>query len=126
MGSVQDREKYGVRQWDQTLGWLLLGMQRGELPRARYESLEGRNTELGFGIVHLSRGGEETSGLDNGVDIYPAEKAIPTESPVVEKVRTMVKEVEEKIAPHCYIPAMPSYLTPSDFLGFVGEDERTG
>jgi BRCA1-associated protein len=55
------------------------------LPRARYESLEGRNTELRFGIVHLYWEGEETSGLDNGVEIYPAENAIPIASGVVEK-----------------------------------------
>jgi hypothetical protein len=36
----------------------------------------------------------------------------------------MVREVEEKIAPQFYKPAMPSYLTPSDFLGFVGEKTR--
>ncbi|PQE16896.1 zn-finger in ubiquitin-hydrolase protein [Rutstroemia sp. NJR-2017a BBW] len=53
---------------------------------------KARNTEVGWGVVHLYREGEETPGL-LGVEVYNSETAA-------------------------------SYLTPRDFLGFVGEKTR--
>jgi BRCA1-associated protein len=83
----------------------------GRVTKARYEGLEGKNTEVGWGIVHLYRDGEETPGLGVGMDVYTGEEG----------------ENGEKEGEDCTtlcIPAVPSYLTPSDFLGFVGEKTR--
>lgn len=84
---------------------------RSQATKARFEpvalrSQDGilRNTEVGWGIVHLYRDGEESPGLRtppaaNGEDV----------------------EIDTTIL--C-IPAVPSYMTPSDFVGWVGEKTR--
>lgn len=77
----------------------------GRVTKARYESVGGKNTEVGWGVVHLYRDGEETAGL--GLEMrYPREG-----------------EGEEECTTLC-IPAVPGYFTASDFLGFVGEKTR--
>jgi BRCA1-associated protein len=96
----------------------------GRVTKARYEDLEGKNTEVGWGIVHLYRDGEETPSLAaSGVEVYNSDKR---DDGVVTSGALGV-EGEEKQEEDCTtlcIPAVPSYLTPSDFLGFVGEKTR--
>jgi BRCA1-associated protein len=84
----------------------------GRVTKARYEGVEGKNTEVGWGIVHLYRDGEphETSMTEN-VEVYTADGE-QGEGDEKEDYTTLC------------IPAVPSYLTPSDFLGFVGEKTR--
>jgi BRCA1-associated protein len=79
----------------------------GRVTKARYESFAGKNTEVGWGVVHLYRDGEETPGLGMGVEVYTAGE----------------EEGGEDCTTLC-IPAVPGYFTPSDFLGFVGEKTR--
>ncbi|CAD6439601.1 a74ba69e-6933-463b-a012-7c96e9a3b314 [Sclerotinia trifoliorum] len=101
----------------------------GKVTKARFEELhtksenglELKNTEVGWGVVHLYREGEETPGL-MGVEVYNADTvASPTniagDSGLSE---TVDKDGAEDCTILC-IPAVPSYLTPRDFLGFVGE-----
>lgn len=81
--------------------------------RARVEEvrLRGREEELGWGVVHLYREGEETGGLGE----------------VVEEDGSggkEVGEVEGADTTMLCIPAVPSYMTASDFLGWVGERTR--
>ncbi|OAL52260.1 RING-10 protein [Pyrenochaeta sp. DS3sAY3a] len=64
-----------------------------------------KTTEIGWGVVHLYRDGQETPGLYDEVD--GAEKEF----------------TEEGCTTLCIL-AVPSYMTPSDFLGFVGEQTR--
>lgn len=64
-----------------------------------------KDTEVGWGVVHLYRDGQETPGLYDDVEGADAEFK-------VESCTTLC------------ILAVPSYMTPSDFLGFVGERTR--
>ncbi|KAF6817903.1 Zn-finger in ubiquitin-hydrolase [Colletotrichum musicola] len=74
----------------------------GTSTKARYVPLETKNTEVGWGVVHFYREEEETPGLGQP----------PSEGDGAEDCTTLC------------IPAVPSYLTPSDFLGYVGEKWR--
>lgn len=86
----------------------------GRVAKARYTALE-KNTEVGWGVVHLYRDGEETLGLGGGMEMLVMEEGMEGEGG------------EGRGGDDCTvlcIPAVPSYLTPSDFLGFVGEKTR--
>ena len=76
----------------------------GQDTRGRYTLLEQKETEAGWGIVHLYREGGGRSAFsgqdDNADDIGSSNGSDGT---------------------ILCIPAVPSYLTPRDFLGFVGE-----
>ncbi|KAE8451545.1 hypothetical protein EG329_003618 [Mollisiaceae sp. DMI_Dod_QoI] len=92
-----------------------VGVGGGRVTKARFDAVEGKNTEVGWGIVHLYRDGEETLGLGAPAqeEIYAADDTASHTSSGAEEDCTVL----------C-IPAVPSYLTPSDFLGFVGEKTR--
>jgi BRCA1-associated protein len=64
-----------------------------------------KNTEVGWGVVHLYRDGQETPGLHDEDEGATADFK------------------EEDCTTLCIL-AVPSYMTPSDFLGFVGEQTR--
>lgn len=64
-----------------------------------------KDTEVGWGVVHLYRDGQETPGLYEDVPEAGFK--------------------EEECTTLCIL-AVPSYMTPSDFLGFVGEQTREG
>ncbi|KAF7862846.1 uncharacterized protein EAF02_010395 [Botrytis sinoallii] len=101
----------------------------GRVTKARFEELhtigedglELKNTEVGWGVVHLYREGEETPGL-MGVEVYNADTAA---NPTNDAQSNGSSESDgNDSAEDCTllcIPAVPSYLTPRDFLGFVGE-----
>jgi BRCA1-associated protein len=107
---------------------------RSHTTKARFEPLDAGvadgtglgNTELGWGIVHLYRDGEETPGLGaaSGISQSPA---------LVNKDGVGPQKAAGKAEPQSEgqldttilcIPAVPSYMTPSDFLGWVGEKTR--
>jgi BRCA1-associated protein len=96
---------------------LATGASGGRVTKAEFRALEGKNTEVGWGIVHLYRDGEETPGLGSGVDVYQALEGGGNAEVAGDKGE------REDCTTLC-IPAVPSYLTPSDFLGFVGEKTR--
>lgn len=74
----------------------------GSANKAECLILRSKNTEVGWGVVHFYREGEE----------------IPSQ----------IEDVEEEIDDENYttlcIPAVPAYMTAGDFLGFVGERWR--
>ncbi|KAI1777085.1 zf-UBP-domain-containing protein [Hypoxylon cercidicola] len=83
-------------------------MGTGKATKAKYVPLTTfKNTELGWGIVHLYREEAESPEL-----------TIPTPGTEEEQ-----NEAQIDCTTVC-IPAVPSYLSPSDFLGFVGEKWR--
>lgn len=88
--------------------------------RARIESLrvQGREEELGWGIVHLYREGEETVGLGDAL----GEGAVGAGSG--SGSGSGLEELEGMDTTVLCIPAVPSYMTASDFLGWVGEKTR--
>jgi len=82
--------------------------------KARFVPLGTKNTEFGFGVVHLYRDSTETPGL---YDPPPAANK--------GKCGTMTDEVlDDDALRTAAILAVPSYMTPSDFMGFVGEGTR--
>jgi BRCA1-associated protein len=89
----------------------------GQATKARYIPLETKNTEIGWGIVHLYRENDESPALN---------AALSSED---ETGKTAEASSSDTVtgdgdgAVLC-IPSVPSYLSPSDFLGFVGENWR--
>ncbi|KAK6383974.1 uncharacterized protein PV06_01293 [Exophiala oligosperma] len=91
--------------------------------KGRYEPLEDPDNAEGWGIVHLYRDSEETSGLfsdsayrssdlwSDGLRNPPSGKPHPPPK-------------DEECTSLCIL-AVPSYMTPSDFLSWVGEDTRS-
>ncbi|KAF1834337.1 RING-10 protein [Decorospora gaudefroyi] len=77
----------------------------GLATKGKFIPSELKDTELGWGVVHLYREGQETPGLYDQVD--GASQAFN----------------EQDCTTLCIL-AVPSYMTPSDFLGFVGEQTR--
>ena len=74
-----------------------------------------KTTEVGWGVVHLYRDGQETPGLCDGARYIATGDA---DNPCVQETFN-----EEDCTTLCIL-AVPSYLTPSDLLGFVGEQAR--
>lgn len=98
-----------------SLGPLLPGA--GSATRA---SLEIKNTELGWGIVHLYREGEETPGLADRRQVPRTSAQRSDSDPSVSGGQPEQAGQEEDCTTLC-IPAVPSYLQPADFLGFMGD-----
>lgn len=82
----------------------------GSAAKAHFIPSESKNTEFGYGVVHLYRDVYETPGLYN-----------PKQNPITgEDGEPEAEDALTTIA----ILAVPSYMTPSDFMGFVGEETR--
>jgi BRCA1-associated protein len=95
-----------------SLGPNLGGM--GLATKARYVPLETKNTEAGWGIVHLYREGDESSVMRGAQELLgEAGEGGGQEQDGSDDEGTIL----------C-IPAVPSYMSPSDFLGFIGERWR--
>ena len=93
----------------------------GLATKGRFEPSSTEEEELGWGVIRLYRDGEETP------DLYEepthrkgskASKALPRKD---DEDKPAFKD--EDCTTLCIL-AVPSYLTPSDFLGFVGEKTR--
>lgn len=97
-----------------SLGPNLGGM--GQHTKARYVPLETKNTEVGWGIIHLYREADESSALRAGVGAGSA-----SGSNDVGSNGTVNSGDDGTIL--C-ITAVPMYMSPSDFLGFIGEKWR--
>ncbi|KAI0505494.1 Zn-finger in ubiquitin-hydrolase [Xylaria bambusicola] len=81
----------------------------GKATKASYFPLRtAKNTNLGWGIVHLYREGNKT----------PELRLPPEEEP-----REDQSQAQLDCTTVC-IPAVPSYLSPGDFLGFIGDKWR--
>lgn len=79
----------------------------GSAAKAHFIPSESKNTEFGYGVVHLYRDVYETPGLYN-----------PKQNPITGE------DEDEDALTTIAILAVPSYMTPSDFMGFVGEETR--
>jgi BRCA1-associated protein len=105
------------------------GLAGGEsavrVTKGRFEQLEGKNTEAGWGIVHLYRDGEETTGLNGPVlDTTHAQSHNAVAGGAAECVdgeKGKEGEPPEEDCTTLCIPAVPTYLTYNDFLGFAGK-----
>ncbi|KAF3902641.1 hypothetical protein ABW20_dc0101289 [Dactylellina cionopaga] len=96
--------------------------------KARYVPIVSSIANIGYGVVHLYRDKTETPGLF-GPDV-PGEKELATKKAIYPKIDPPTDEsteVDAKIdieSTTLAILAVPAYMTPSDFLGFVGDDAR--
>ncbi|KAF3096880.1 hypothetical protein TWF594_011553 [Orbilia oligospora] len=100
--------------------------------KARYTPMVSSTANIGYGVVHLYRETTETPGLFGlGVANSPEldAQASPesargeyysTRSPDLDKLPGHDEHDSTVVA----ILAVPAYMTPSDFLGYVGADTR--
>lgn len=86
----------------------------GTAAKAHFVPLETKNTEFGYGVVHLYRDVLETPGI-----YTPASKKKGGEDN-----GELQENEDEDALTTVAILAVPSYMTPSDFMGFVGEETR--
>ncbi|KAI4129349.1 MAG: hypothetical protein LQ347_003827 [Umbilicaria vellea] len=94
----------------------------GLATKGRYEATEREDIELGWGIVHLYRDAEETPRLNQDLT---STRNSRNHKPLSRRNdhADELSFTDEDCTTLCVL-AVPSYLTPSDFLGFVGETTR--
>jgi BRCA1-associated protein len=81
-------------------------------PKASYTPLDPKNTELGWGVVHLYREVDETPSLLDSAVASSSDGA---------NARPANAHSEHADGSMLCILAVPSYMSPSDLLGYVGE-----
>lgn len=95
----------------------------GRHMKGRYEPIHDYGGAEGWGIVHLYRDSEETPGLYQDSAYRSSDlwsDSVRTRS--LDKVNPSPKD--EECTTLCIL-AVPSYMTPSDLLSFVGEETRS-
>lgn len=85
------------------------------------EPSDTEDQDLGWGIVRLYRDNEETLGLYD--DVTPGKGPKSGKGSQNPREQKDLPFRDEDCTTLCIL-AVPSYLTPSDFLGFVGEKTR--
>lgn len=93
----------------------------GLATKGRYEPCDPDQEKLGCGVVRLYRDSEETPGL---YDEPTTPKHSKPGKSVSRKENNEQPAFRDEDCTTLCILAVPSYLTPSDFLGFVGEKTR--
>lgn len=95
--------------------------QGGLATKGRFEPLSSDEEELGWGMIRLYRDGHETQGL---YDEPTTTKGLKAGRLAQLREVAVPSEFQDEDCTTLCILAVPSYLTPSDFLGFVGEKTR--
>ena len=95
----------------------------GLATKGRFEPVELGEEELGWGILRLYRDAEETPGLYNDITTAKSSKNGRNAFSRQGQLKDVQSFKDEDCTTLCIL-AVPSYLTPSDFLGFVGEKTR--
>lgn len=93
----------------------------GSVTKGKFEQLNPEEEDLGWGIIRLYRDNEETPGLYDEDLIVKGSRSGRTRKHQHNRHESPVQD--EDCTTLCIL-AVPSYLTPSDFLGFVGEKTR--
>ena len=93
----------------------------GLATKGRYEPCDPDQKEVGWGVVRLYRDSEETPGL---YDEPTSAKHSKVGRSLSRKETNEQPNLRDEDCTTLCILAVPSYLTPSDFLGFVGEKTR--
>ena len=94
----------------------------GLATKGRFEPLDEAEENLGWGIVRLYRDAEETPGLYE--DVTPTRSSKNSRNSSKRDGSDKRPLFRDDECTTLCILAVPSYLTPSDFLGFVGEKTR--
>lgn len=95
----------------------------GVQTRGRYEPLDQRTTDSVWGIVHLYRDTDETPGLYGDALLSKPSNPWYSRATKENKGEFHPPAADHECTTLCIL-AVPSYLAPSDFLGFVGEETR--
>ena len=90
----------------------------GLAAKGKYVPFGQKGVDTGWGIVHLYRDAEETPGL------YEDDKRSKSSKGRSEDGSGGRQAFKEEDCTTLAILAVPSYMPPSDFLGFVGEETR--
>lgn len=93
----------------------------GLATKGKFESSNVDEQDLGWGIIRLYRDNEETPGLYDEVSVVKGSKGGRTRLQQHDGHDSPFRD--EDCTTLCIL-AVPSYLTPSDFLAFVGEKTR--
>jgi BRCA1-associated protein len=93
----------------------------GATTKGTFEPSSVEEQDLGWGIIRLYRDNEETPGLYDQVSVVKGSKGGRTRMQHHDGHRSPFRD--EDCTTLCIL-AVPSYLSPSDFLGFVGEKTR--
>ena len=99
-------------------------------PKARFIALNSKTTEFGYGVVHLYRDHEKTEGIYPSLEAYEAVNggtSAPSSTPPARATGGGSCDsnlVDEDALRTVAILAVPSYMTASDFMGYVGEETR--
>ncbi|KAK5162377.1 hypothetical protein LTR04_003904, partial [Oleoguttula sp. CCFEE 6159] len=88
--------------------------------KGRFVPSNPKNTDVGWGVVHLYRESHEMPGL---YDATPWSSGSENGAPGVGEGGDATDFKEEECTTLCIL-AVPSYMMPSDLLGFVGEQTR--
>ena len=94
----------------------------GLATKGKYEPCDPDQEELGWGVVRLYRDSEATPGLYD--EPTASSKHSKTGKGIFRKETNEQPIFRDEDCTTLCILAVPSYLTPSDFLGFVGEKTR--
>ncbi|EPS41934.1 hypothetical protein H072_4087 [Dactylellina haptotyla CBS 200.50] len=94
--------------------------------KAKYIPIVSPSTDIGYGVVHLYRDKAETPGLfkSEPSNRTEAQSEALSNSNKPYSTDNIVDTRKEKESTVVAILAVPAYMTPSDFLGFVGDDAR--
>ena len=98
----------------------------GTATKGRFEPIGSEEGELGWGVVRLYRDTDETPGLYDDASPSKVPRHGKAESSNAEGRMDGFQSFRDEDCTMLCILAVPSYLTPSDFLGFVGEKTREG
>lgn len=114
---IQDETSDGSRQRGLKVGQVAhkATPSRGMATRGKFIPSDPKTTEIGWGVVHLYRDAKETPGLDDDTS-----STTPSDSAEGSQAQSFN---EDDCTTLCIL-AVPSYMTPSDLLGFVGEQTR--
>lgn len=93
----------------------------GLTTKERFESEDINHGSAGWGIIRLFRDAQETPGLYSEPSSLKHSKHSRSGGKGAGDETTVFKD--DECTTLCIL-AVPSYLTPSDFLGFVGEKTR--
>jgi BRCA1-associated protein len=91
--------------------------------KGKYEPLDQQVTDSVWGIVHLYRDADETSGLYGDSLLSKTSNPWYSRAPKEHTGKFHPPAADEDCTTLCIL-AVPSYLAPADFLGFVGEESR--
>ncbi|KAM7207505.1 hypothetical protein V8F20_002191 [Naviculisporaceae sp. PSN 640] len=88
----------------------------GSATKAQYIPLEMKNTEAGWGIVHLYKESVESASI--------AESSARSAEPGSSKAGANAANIEDEEGTMLCITSVPGYLSPTDFLNWVGDKWR--